>query len=68
MLQSGREADVIAAWKARAAAHMRRAVEWETERGRLRGVAEDIDAAGALLVRVDEEIVRVISGEVRWLE
>lgn len=67
MLQSGDGADVIAAWKARAAAHMRRAVEWDTERGRLRGVAEDIDSAGALLVRVDAEIVRVISGEVRWL-
>jgi BirA family biotin operon repressor/biotin-[acetyl-CoA-carboxylase] ligase len=67
MLQSGDEADVIAAWKARASPHMRRPVEWDTERGRVRGVAEDIDSAGALLVRVDAEIVRVISGEVRWL-
>jgi len=30
------------------------------------GVAEDIDERGALVVRVGDEIVRVISGEVVW--
>ena len=67
MLQRGAADDVIAAWRLRAATHMRRVVEWDTERGARRGVAEDIDSAGALLVRVDEQIVRVMSGEVRWL-
>jgi BirA family transcriptional regulator, biotin operon repressor / biotin---[acetyl-CoA-carboxylase] ligase len=67
MLQGGRAADVIGAWRARAAAHMGRAVEWDVDRGSRRGVAEDIDSTGALLVRVDTQIVRVISGEVRWL-
>jgi BirA family transcriptional regulator, biotin operon repressor / biotin---[acetyl-CoA-carboxylase] ligase len=67
MLQGGRAADVIGAWRARAAAHMGRTVEWDVDRGSRRGVAEDIDSTGALLVRVDTQIVRVISGEVRWL-
>jgi BirA family biotin operon repressor/biotin-[acetyl-CoA-carboxylase] ligase len=67
MLQRGAADDVIAAWRLRAATHMRRVVEWDTERGARRGVAEDIDSSGALLVRVDQRIVRVISGEVRWL-
>ena len=33
----------------------------------LQGIAHDIDAQGALLVRVGDAIVRVISGEVRWI-
>jgi BirA family biotin operon repressor/biotin-[acetyl-CoA-carboxylase] ligase len=66
-LQNGAAAEVIAAWRRRAAAHMGRAVEWDTEGGPRRGVAHDIDAAGALLVRVDDQLVRVVSGEVRWL-
>jgi BirA family biotin operon repressor/biotin-[acetyl-CoA-carboxylase] ligase len=67
MLQSGAAADVIAAWRAHAATHMGRIVEWEVDRGGRRGLAHDIDSTGALLVRVDDQIVRVISGEVRWL-
>jgi BirA family transcriptional regulator, biotin operon repressor / biotin---[acetyl-CoA-carboxylase] ligase len=67
MLRRDGAADVIAAWRARAATHMGRVVEWEVDRGARRGVAEDIDSTGALLVRVDGQIVRVISGEVRWL-
>jgi BirA family biotin operon repressor/biotin-[acetyl-CoA-carboxylase] ligase len=67
MLQSGAAADVISAWRRRAAMHMGRAVEWDGDRSARRGIAHDIDATGALLVRVDDQIVRVISGEVRWL-
>lgn len=67
MLQRRAGDEVIAAWRARAAPHMNRQVEWDAERGIRRGIAQDIDPAGALLVRVDEHIVRVISGEVRWL-
>ena len=67
VLQRGAGDVVISAWRARAAGHMGRPVEWDVERGTRRGVAHDIDAHGALLVRVDDQIVRVISGEVRWL-
>jgi len=66
MLQSGGADDVIAAWRKRAL-HMGRTVEWDVDGGSRQGRAEDIDATGALLVRVENQIVRVISGEVRWL-
>src|SRR5258705_6477843 len=67
LLQRGAGDVVISAWRARAAAHMGRPVEWDADRGTRRGIAYDVDAHGALLVRVDDQIVRVISGEVRWL-
>jgi len=67
MLQTGATDDVIAAWRKRGAPFMGRAVEWDDDGGSRRGRAEDIDETGSLLVRVDDRIVRVISGEVRWL-
>ena len=67
MLQSGAAHDVTAAWRRRAAPHMGRMVGWDVDGRAHQGRAEDIDATGALLVRVDDQIVRVISGEVRWL-
>jgi BirA family biotin operon repressor/biotin-[acetyl-CoA-carboxylase] ligase len=67
MLRRDDAADVIAAWRRRAATHMGRVVEWDAESGVREGRAADIDATGALLVRVADQIVRVISGEVRWL-
>ena len=66
-LQQGHAERVLAAWRARAARHLGRHVEWDSEAGVMSGVAQDIDATGALLVRVGNETVRVISGEVRWL-
>jgi len=66
-LQRGDHHIVIDAWRARAADSLGRLVEWEAGGSTLRGVAQDIDARGALLVRVDGVVVRVISGEVRWL-
>jgi len=67
MLRRGVSDAVLGAWRARAAQHMGRTVEWDEERGARRGIAHDIDARGALLVRADDRIVRVVSGEVRWL-
>ena len=67
MLKRGAGDEVITAWRARAAQHMHRRVEWDAEDGVRRGIALDIDPTGALLVRVDDQIVRVISGEVRWM-
>jgi len=67
LLQGGARDAVIAAWRSRAAEHMGRPVEWDAEHGARRGIAHDIDARGALLVRVGDRTVRVISGEVRWL-
>jgi BirA family biotin operon repressor/biotin-[acetyl-CoA-carboxylase] ligase len=67
MLRAGNVDAVVDAWRARAATHMGRQVEWDADRGVRHGVAHDIDRHGALLVRVDNDTVRVISGEVRWL-
>ena len=67
MLRRDAANDVIAAWRRRAAMQMGREVEWDGDGGSRRGRAEGIDATGALLVRVGDQIVRVISGEVRWL-
>jgi len=67
VLQHGHAERLLAAWRVRAAQHMGRHVEWDDGAGVMSGVAQDIDATGALLVRVGKETVRVISGEVRWL-
>jgi BirA family biotin operon repressor/biotin-[acetyl-CoA-carboxylase] ligase len=66
-LQEGRAAAVLEAWRRRAASTLWRRVEWECGQTQARGVAENIDDDGALLVRVGEDVVRVISGEVRWI-
>jgi len=66
-LQQGRADTVTSAWRTRAADSLGRIVEWEADGATRRGIAQDIDATGALLVRVDGNIVRVISGEVRWV-
>ncbi len=66
-LRHGAGNDVVSAWRARAAPHLGRTVEWDHEHRLRHGIAHDIDAGGALLVREGDQIVRVISGEVRWL-
>jgi BirA family biotin operon repressor/biotin-[acetyl-CoA-carboxylase] ligase len=66
-LQQGNDHVVVDAWRAWAAESLGRGVEWDADGSTRRGVAQDIDARGALLVRVDDVVVRVISGEVRWL-
>lgn len=65
-LQEGSSAAVVAAWRQRAADALNRPVEWDAQSGVKRGVAEDIDGDGALLVRTSLGVERIISGEVRW--
>jgi len=66
-LQQGTYEAIVSAWRARATPHMGRRVEWDEAAGVQQGIVHDIDARGALLVRADGRVVRVISGEVRWL-
>jgi len=66
-LQHGTYEAIVSAWRARATPHMGRRVEWDEAGGVQQGIVHDIDARGALLVRADGRVVRVISGEVRWL-
>jgi BirA family transcriptional regulator, biotin operon repressor / biotin---[acetyl-CoA-carboxylase] ligase len=68
MLTSGRGGDVLAAWRARAAATFGRRVEWDEASATRRGIARDVDADGALLVAHDRGLVRLTAGEVRWIE
>ena len=66
-LHQGRLLSVVDAWRARAAPMLGRRVEWEAGHTHACGIAESIDETGALLIRTDKGIVRVISGEVRWM-
>jgi biotin-(acetyl-CoA carboxylase) ligase len=43
-----------------------RRVEWEAGGATQQGTAENVDEDGALIVRTERGMVRVISGEVRW--
>lgn len=66
-LQRGRSDTVVTAWRARAASTLGRVVRWDAAGAQLEGVAENIDDSGALVVRTDTGLSRVMSGEVRWL-
>ena len=57
---------VLDAWRSYAASMLNRRVECTVGLRSVAGVAEDIDERGALIVRVGNETVRVISGEVVW--
>jgi BirA family biotin operon repressor/biotin-[acetyl-CoA-carboxylase] ligase len=58
---------VLQAWRGRAVATLGRMVEWESAGETTRGVARDVDASGALVVETGKGVVRIASGEVRWL-
>jgi BirA family biotin operon repressor/biotin-[acetyl-CoA-carboxylase] ligase len=62
-----RERSVIEAWRARAASMMGQAIEWEHHGTIERGRAKDVDETGALLMTTETGVIRVISGEVRWI-
>lgn len=67
-LRSGTASEVLDEWRTRAAATLRRRVQWKGAHDALvEGVAEEIDQDGALLVRTTDGVIRVISGEVTWL-
>jgi BirA family transcriptional regulator, biotin operon repressor / biotin---[acetyl-CoA-carboxylase] ligase len=64
-LLHGRTEGILSAWRARSQASFGRPVEFDAG-GARRGIAEGIDDSGALLVRTDTGVERIISGEVRW--
>ena len=65
-LQRDRTEAVLLAWRAYARPLLGREVEWDERNGVRRGVAEDVDASGALLVRTADSVTRLVSGDVRW--
>jgi BirA family biotin operon repressor/biotin-[acetyl-CoA-carboxylase] ligase len=65
-LRALRLTSIIDAWRQRAALTFGRAVEWDANGTVQRGTAENIDDAGALLVRTSAGTTRLVAGEVRW--
>lgn len=65
-MTAGRFPAVLDAWRAHVALTFGRTVEWDGGGAVRRGVAERVDDAGALLVRTETGLERVISGEIRW--
>ena len=60
-------AGICAAWRRLARGGLHGApVRWQDRDGAHRGLARDIDEAGALLVDVDGRLERLVSGEVIW--
>ena len=66
-VREGRTRAVLNAWRQRATATFGRRIEGQAAGGTVRGVITDIDETGALMVRADEGLVRLVSGEVRWI-
>jgi BirA family biotin operon repressor/biotin-[acetyl-CoA-carboxylase] ligase len=60
--RAGRSADILAEWK-RLSETLGRTVRVETATGVVEGVAEDVDARGALVVRMPEGAVSVSTGD-----
>ena len=66
-LERGRIEAVVKAWRGRAASTLGRRVQWHAAGAALEGVAENIDEAGALVVRTKGGLARLTAGEVTWL-
>jgi BirA family biotin operon repressor/biotin-[acetyl-CoA-carboxylase] ligase len=65
-VRAGRGVNVLEAWRRRASLTFGRPIEWDAAGAARRGVAENVDETGALLVRTERGLERVISGEIRW--
>jgi BirA family transcriptional regulator, biotin operon repressor / biotin---[acetyl-CoA-carboxylase] ligase len=65
-LAAGRVAEVLDRWRTLAPGIVGSPVEWDTPAGRRSGTSAGIDERGALLIRTDQGVERVISGELWW--
>jgi BirA family transcriptional regulator, biotin operon repressor / biotin---[acetyl-CoA-carboxylase] ligase len=66
-LLAGRFDAILDAWRRLAPGASGARVTWTSNAGESSGVTAGIDDLGALLVRVDDRIERIVSGEVAWL-
>ncbi|HMB78708.1 MAG TPA: biotin--[acetyl-CoA-carboxylase] ligase [Vicinamibacterales bacterium] len=66
-LLAGRFDAILDAWRRLAPAASGARVAWTTNAGTATGVTAGIDDLGALLVRIDDRVERIVSGEVSWL-
>jgi BirA family transcriptional regulator, biotin operon repressor / biotin---[acetyl-CoA-carboxylase] ligase len=58
---------ILDAWRGRAPSAIGARVIWTTAAGQQTGVAQGIDDQGALLVRTDANLERIVSGELTWV-
>ncbi|MCU1383551.1 MAG: biotin/acetyl-CoA-carboxylase ligase [Acidobacteria bacterium] len=65
-LLAGRFDAILDAWRRLAPGATGAHVTWTTNAGTASGVTAGVDDAGALLVRVDGGVERIVSGEVVW--
>jgi BirA family biotin operon repressor/biotin-[acetyl-CoA-carboxylase] ligase len=65
-LLAGRFDAILDAWRRLAPGAMGARVTWTTAAGTASGKTVGIDDSGALLVRTDERVERIVSGEVTW--
>ena len=65
-LLTGRFDAILDAWRVLAPAASGARVSWTTPDGSRSGVTAGIDEQGALLVRVDDRVERIVSGELKW--
>jgi BirA family biotin operon repressor/biotin-[acetyl-CoA-carboxylase] ligase len=66
-LVDGRFDAILDAWRRRAPSASGARVTWTTNAGSRSGVAQGIDDHGALLVRTDDGIERIVSGALTWV-
>jgi BirA family biotin operon repressor/biotin-[acetyl-CoA-carboxylase] ligase len=66
-LIAGRFDAILDAWRGLAPGATGARVVWTTNAGTTAGVTAGIDEVGALLVRADDRVERIVSGEVIWL-
>jgi biotin-[acetyl-CoA-carboxylase] ligase BirA-like protein len=65
-LLAGRFDAILDAWRRLAPSASGARIAWTTNAGAASGVTAGIDDLGALLVRVDDRVEKIVSGEVVW--
>jgi BirA family biotin operon repressor/biotin-[acetyl-CoA-carboxylase] ligase len=65
-LRAGRFDAILDAWRAKAPASHGAHVSWSTPTGARSGVTTGIDDQGALLVRVGDQVERIVGGALIW--
>jgi BirA family biotin operon repressor/biotin-[acetyl-CoA-carboxylase] ligase len=65
-LENGSGEQVLSRWRALAPSATGTAVSWNDHGVTLRGVTTGVDQQGALLIRMGDDVRRIISGEVMW--
>jgi BirA family transcriptional regulator, biotin operon repressor / biotin---[acetyl-CoA-carboxylase] ligase len=66
-LLAGRFDAILDAWRLRAPGAVGSRVKWESASGPRSGVTAGIDGDGALLIRTDDGVERIVGGEIEWV-